>query len=85
MHMRAPDCLYGPGITDLSAICTRWFELLRAIRRYQSEEHRVAEAGHRRPEKRVRGDRKFRSSCRRRFSRWLAWHSSPQKSSFADE
>jgi hypothetical protein len=22
---------------------------------------------------------------RRRFSRWLAWHSSPQKSSFADE
>lgn|SRR6516164_1174909 len=22
MHMRAPGCVYGPGITDLSAICT---------------------------------------------------------------
>jgi hypothetical protein len=57
----APDCLYGPGITDFSAICTLVSAVARDPARYQSEKHRVAEAGHHRPEKRVPGDRKFTS------------------------
>ena len=57
MHMRAPGCLYGTGITDLSTICT----LVRDPARYQSESIASPKRVIGDLKSSVPGDRKFRS------------------------